>query len=92
MFSKDFKKVANQEELVSAREGLEPQLANAKAIFGSWSKEVNYIILSECGTKCTLRYTLESAKAGDFDVFAVISSHDGKQIDAIDEIYRPIEK
>lgn len=92
IFSKDFKKIANQEELVSDRAGLEPQLENVKALFGSWEKEVKYIIPSACGTKCTLRYTLKSEKAGDFDVFAVLTSQDGKHIDVIDEIYREIEK
>ena len=87
LFSTDLKKVANGQDLVAKRDGLGQQLAGVKAFAGNWTINANVIIPSIDNKQCTIRYVLSSEKAGKFDVIAIISSANGKQIDAIDEIY-----
>ncbi len=87
LFSVDLKKVANGQELVAKRDGLGLQLAGVKAFAGKWTINANVIIPSIDNKQCTIRYILCSEKAGKFDVIAILSSANGKQIDAIDEIY-----
>jgi hypothetical protein len=87
LFSADLKKVANGQELVAKREGLGQQLADVKAFAGNWTINANVIIPSIDNKQCTIRYILSTEKAGKFDVIAILSSANGKQIDAIDEIY-----
>ncbi len=90
LFSADLKKLANGQELVAKREGLGQQLAGVKAFAGNWTINEKLIIPSADNKQCTIRYVLSSEKAGQFDVIVVLTSADGKQIDAIDEIYYQI--
>jgi hypothetical protein len=90
LFSVDFKKVANGQELVAKRDGFGQQLAGVKAFAGNWIINANIIIPSVDNKQCTIRYILSSEKAGKFDVIAILSSNNGKQIDTIDEIYYQI--
>jgi len=87
LFSADLKKVANGQELVAKREDLGQQLAGVKAFAGNWTIDAKIVIPLVDNKQCTIRYILSSEKAGKFDVIAILSSSNGKQIDAIDEIY-----
>lgn len=87
LFSSEFRKVANGVELVTKREGLQKQLAQAKNFAGNWRVEPTEVLPVETQNKCTLRYFLHTERAGKLDVIAIITSKDGLKIDVIDEVY-----
>ncbi|MBX9804218.1 MAG: hypothetical protein K2Y18_00505 [Alphaproteobacteria bacterium] len=86
LFSQNFKKIANGIELLPERAQLLPQLNGVKDFAGTWAIQSQEIIPSFDNMKCTIRYSLKSEKAGEFDVIAILKAHQG-QIEQIDEIY-----
>ena len=86
LFSPHFKKIANRKELVSERPNLLSQLTGLKDFSGNWVIQSLDIIPSYDTTKCTIRYFLNSEKAGNFEIIAILSTlYD--QIDRIEEVY-----
>jgi hypothetical protein len=86
LFTPDFKKIANGNELASERARLLPQLKGVKDFAGAWSIQSLEIIPSADNAKCTIRYYLNSEKAGQFEVIAILSAKVGL-IDRIEEVY-----
>lgn len=86
LFTADFKKVANGNELAQERAQLLAQLNSVKDFAGTWSIQTLDIIPSADDRKCTNRYYLKSEKAGQFEVIAILSIRQG-QIHRIDEIF-----
>ena len=86
LFNADFKKIANGNELVSERSQLLTQLRSTKEFAGSWSIHSLEIIPSADDEKCTIRYSLNSEKAGQFEVIAILSAQQSL-IHRIDEVY-----
>lgn len=86
LFSSQFKKVANGSELAGDRAQLLPQLKAVKDFAGNWQVDSQLVIPSQDNTKCTIRYFLNSEKAGRFDVIAILTSSNG-QIDRVDEVF-----
>ncbi|HQS84061.1 MAG: hypothetical protein B7Y25_03805 [Alphaproteobacteria bacterium 16-39-46] len=62
------------------------QLKGAKDFAGKWTILSQEIIPSKDNIQCTLRYYLDSEKAGRFEVIAIISAPNG-QIERIEEVY-----
>jgi len=87
LFSHEFKKVANGQILISRKDEIENQLNGVKDFAGNWSITEKLIIPSQDNKICTIRYLLESEKAGIFDIIAILTSSNGSKIDSIDEIY-----
>jgi len=87
LFSPAFTKTANKSVLVPKRDDLNKQLTDVKGFAGNWSINETFLIPSADNTKCTIRYSLVSEKAGTFDVIAVLSSVDSQHIDSVDEIF-----
>jgi hypothetical protein len=72
--------------LASERARLLPQLKGVKDFAGAWSIQSLEIIPSADNAKCTIRYYLNSEKAGQFEVIAILSAKVGL-IDRIEEVY-----
>ena len=87
IFDDHFKKIANGVVLVAKKAELFNQLSSVKEFAGNWSILEIENIPSADNKKCTMRYILQSEKAGLFEVIAIMSSADGCKIDCIDEIY-----
>lgn len=90
LFSEHFTKKANGSLLVENRDKLKSQAYECLKEAGSWTLTVKEIIPSFEGTKCTLRYTLTTEKAGAYDVIALLCSKDGRHIDYVEEFYYPL--
>ena len=86
LFTDDFKKIANGAELVSQRKDLEHQLHSVMKMAGNWTMSPIDTIPSADGTKCVMRYMLDTKKAGKFEVIAILNLNNGK-IHSIDEVY-----
>jgi len=86
LFTADFTKIANGDELASERSQLLTQLRSTKEFAGTWSIQSVEIIPSADEAKCTIRYFLNSEKAGQFEVIAILSAKQNL-IHRIDEIY-----
>lgn len=86
LFSPTLKKLANGNVLASQRAELLTQLNEVKDIAGKWTIESQEIIPSLDNTKCTIKYSLSSQKAGRFEIIAIITAPQGR-IDRIDEIF-----
>ena len=86
LFTADFKKIANGNELACERSQLLKQLKSAKEFAGTWSIQSLEIIPSADEAKCTIRYFLNSENAGQFEVIAILSAKQNL-IHRIDEIY-----
>jgi hypothetical protein len=91
LFASDFKKIANGQELVSEAAHLHAQLISAKGMLGSFSINPVYIFQSSDGKHFTNRYIIETAKAGNFEVIAIMTIDDQKHISLIDEVYYQIQ-
>lgn len=87
LFTSDFQKIANKNSLVSGKDELESQLKSVKEFAGNWLIVSIYNIPSKDDKSCTIRYELHSEKAGNFDVMAILSSENGKQINKVDEVF-----
>lgn len=87
LFSPAFKGFANGQLLAAKPDGFEKHLADTKEEIGKWLVDVRSCIPSADGKHCTLRYVLTTEKEGKYDVFAVLSSHEGERIDALDGVY-----
>ena len=86
LFSHDFKKIANGQEQVSNLTMLLPQLETVKGFAGNWTIKNQETIPSQDNTKCTIKYSLDSQKAGRFEAIAILTIADNK-IKEIDEIF-----
>jgi hypothetical protein len=86
LFASDFKKIANGNELAGERAQLLPQLKGVKEFAGTWSIQCVENIPSADDEKCTIRYYLNSQKAGQFEVIAILSARQGL-IHRIDEVF-----
>ncbi|MCE3231651.1 MAG: hypothetical protein K0R76_270 [Alphaproteobacteria bacterium] len=91
LFSHDFKKIANGDELTSNRSQLLSQLAGIKEFAGKWTIQSHEIIPSHDNKNCTIRYLLNSEKAGNFEIIAILKVSGG-QINQINEIFYKQEK
>jgi hypothetical protein len=86
LFSPHFKKIANGDELTSTRSQLLSQLNGVKDFAGQWIIESHEIIPSQDDKKCTIRYCLDSEKAGKFEIIAILKMSEGK-IEQINEVF-----
>jgi hypothetical protein len=86
LFSPNFKKLANGNELAGERAQLLSQLIGVKEFAGNWTIQSQEIIPSLDNNKCTIRYFLDSEKAGQFEVIAILSAPHG-QIERIEEVF-----
>jgi hypothetical protein len=86
LFSPKFIKIANGNELARERSELLKQLSSVKEFAGNWSIKSHEIIPSLDNKKCTIKYSLQSEKAGQFFIIAILTATDG-QIDKIDEVF-----
>lgn len=87
LFVNSFAKVANNNCLVAKREDLLAQLLEVKNLAGAWKVIEKDTIPSQDNKKCTIRYILETEKAGAFDVIAILSIAPGNKIERIDELF-----
>lgn len=90
LFSSQFHKIANGTVLVQNRSELEKQILQCREDAGPWQIEEKEMIPSQDNSKCTLRYVISTEKAGKFDVIAILSSTNGRQIDSVDEVFYQI--
>ncbi len=86
LFSPEFTKIANGDVLVTNRSQLLSQCKNCREMAGKWTIQSTGIIPSADNAQCTIRYLLNSEKAGQFDVIAIMSLSNGL-IDRVDEVY-----
>jgi len=87
LFAKDLQKIANSNVLVSARSGLLDQLGNVKNIAEKWDVIEEKVIPSLDQTQVTIQYKLETVKAGNFGVIAILTINDKMKICRIEEVF-----
>lgn len=90
IFSSSFKKIANGSLLVTTRDDLKKQLAGVRQQVEGWAIDVKEISAFQDPQRCLIRYHLASAKAGHFDVMAILRASQDGLIEEIDEVYYQI--
>lgn len=92
LFAENLKKIANGEVLVSGKSNLAPQLQSIRDAVGGWKIHPKFVIPSSDGKQCTIRYIIDSNKAGKFDIISVLSIDKDGKIYLIDEVYYQISE
>lgn len=90
LFVNTFHKNANNSCLVAQRDELLGQLLEVRNAVEGWKVSEKEIIPSQDNKKCTIRYVLETKKAGSFDVIAILKIASEGKIEGIDEVFYQI--
>lgn len=90
LFSPEFTKIGNREQLVGSRDELKLHLEKVREEVGGWRIEVINTIKSADNNDYVINYSLKSEKEA-WDVIAILGSSDGNKIDSIDGLYYILE-
>lgn len=90
LFSPEFTKIGNSEQLVGNRDELKLHLENVREEVGGWNIEVIKTIKSADSNDYIINYSLKAENEA-WDVMAIIGSSDGNKIDFIDGLYYVVE-
>jgi hypothetical protein len=87
LFAESFRKTANGTPLVARRSDLKDQLLAVREQAGKWTIDVKEIMEFRNAQRCLIRYHLNSANLGTFDIMATLRVNPSGLIEEIDEVY-----